>query len=189
MTRYLLTPLLMALMAAPVLAAPQEAEPAASVAGCPAFLNTEMRKLESKERINFCDTYAGKPMLIVNTASNCGYTPQFEGLEALHQQYKDRGLVVIGFSSDSFFQEENDESDVAEVCYEKYDVSFPMMATSPVRGDKANPVFKALGEAKGQPTWNFNKYLVSAEGEVLEHFSSNVDPNSSKLRAAIDAVL
>jgi glutathione peroxidase len=128
-------------------------------------------------------------MLIVNTASNCGYTPQFDGLEKLHQDYKDKGLVVIGFSSDAFFQEENDEGDVAKVCYEKYDVSFPMMATSQVRGDDANPVFKALGDAKGQPTWNFNKYLVDAEGNVLEHFSSNVAPDSAELRGAIDAVL
>lgn len=158
-------------------------------ADCPDYLNNSMRKLHSKESVNFCEAYFGKPMLIVNTASNCGYTPQFEGLEALHREYQDKGLVVIGFSSDAFFQEENDEADVAEVCYEKYDVTFPMIATSPVRGDKANPVFKALGEAKGQPTWNFNKYLVNAEGEILQHFSSNVGPESSELRAAIDALL
>ena len=82
---------------------------------CPDFLNTEMRKLSSKETINFCESYAGKPMLIVNTASNCGYTPQFTGLEELHKEYKDQGLVVVGFSSDDFFQEENDEQDAATV--------------------------------------------------------------------------
>ncbi len=160
-----------------------------AAAACPDYLNTSMRKLHSKETVNFCEAYAGKPMLIVNTASNCGYTPQFEGLEKLHQDYKDKGLVVIGFSSDAFFQEENEEGEVAKVCYEKYDVSFPMIATSPVRGDKANPVFKALGEAKGQPTWNFNKYLVDGEGNVLEHYSSKVTPESDELRNAIDAVL
>ena len=93
---------------------------------CPEFLDTEMRKLSSKETINFCESYAGKPMLIVNTASNCGYTPQFSGLESLHQEYKDKGLVVVGFSSDDFFQEENDEADAATVCFEKYDVSSSM---------------------------------------------------------------
>ena len=105
---------------------------------CPEFLDAEMRKLSSKETINFCESYAGKPMLIVNTASNCGYTPQFSGLESLHQEYKDKGLVVVGFSSDDFFQEENDEADAATVCFEKYDVSFPVMATTSVRGRDAN---------------------------------------------------
>lgn len=157
-------------------------------AACPDFLNTEMRKLSSKERINFCEAYEGKPLLIVNTASNCGYTKQFDGLEDLYQDYRDRGLVVIGFPSDDFFQEENDEGDVASVCYEKYKVSFPMIATSAVRGRDVNPVFKGLGEAKGYPRWNFYKYLVSPEGEVIERFSSNVAPDNTKLRAQLDAV-
>lgn len=155
---------------------------------CPDYLNTEMRKLSSKETINFCDSYAGKPMLIVNTASNCGYTPQFTGLEQLHQNYKDQGLVVVGFSSDDFFQEENDEADAATVCFEKYDVSFPVMATSSVRGRKANPVFKGLGEAQGYPKWNFNKYVVSADGEVVAHFGSRVGPDSPELLSLIDEV-
>lgn len=174
---------------ATMIAAASFAFSGAAAAACPDYLNTEMRKLSSKETVNFCEAYGGQPMLIVNTASNCGYTPQFDGLEKLHQDYKDKGLVVIGFSSDAFFQEENDEGDVAKVCYEKYDVSFPMIATSDVRGDDANPVFKALGEAKGQPTWNFNKYLVDAEGNVLKHYSSKVKPGSEELRADIDAVL
>ena len=157
-------------------------------AACPDFLNTEMRKLSSKERVNFCEAYEGKPLLIVNTASNCGYTKQFDGLEALYQEYRDRGLVVIGFPSDDFFQEENDEGDVASVCYEKYKVSFPMIATSAVRGRDVNPVFKGLGEAKGYPRWNFYKYLVSPEGEVIERFSSNVAPDNKMLRAQLDAV-
>lgn len=156
---------------------------------CPDYLDHTMRKLSSKETINFCKAYAGKPLLVVNTASNCGYTPQFEGLEALHQEYKDKGLVVIGFSSDDFFQEEDDERDVAEVCFEKYDVSFPMMATSAVRGDDANPVFRGLGEAKGYPSWNFNKYIVDKNGNVVEHFNSNVGPESDKLRHVLDSVL
>ena len=159
------------------------------LAACPDYLNQEMRKLGSKETINFCTAYEGRPMLIINTASNCGYTPQFEGLEALHKSYEDKGLVVLGFSSDDFFQEENDEKDAAAVCYDKYEVTFPVMATSEVRGGDANPVFKGLGEAKGYPTWNFNKYLVDKKGNVVEHFSSNVGPNNEKLRRAIDSVL
>lgn len=161
----------------------------AAASACPEYLNHSMRKLASKETINFCEAYEGKPMLIVNTASNCGYTPQFEGLEALHKAYAAKGLVVIGFSSDDFFQEENDEGDAAKVCFEKYDVSFPVMATSAVRGSDVNPVFKGLGDAKGYPSWNFNKYLVDAQGNVVEHFSSNVGPQSTELLKAIDGVL
>lgn len=160
-----------------------------ALASCPDYLDQSMRKLGSKETINFCEAYEGKPMLIVNTASNCGYTPQFEGLEALHKEYASKGLVVIGFSSDDFFQEENDEKDAAAVCFEKYDVTFPVMATSEVRGKGANPVFKGLGEAKGYPSWNFNKYVVDGSGNVVEHFSSNVGPESDKLRRTIDSVL
>ena len=160
----------------------------ATALSCPEFLNTEMRKLSSKETVNFCESYAGKPMLIVNTASNCGYTPQFTGLEQLHQDYKDKGLVVVGFSSDDFFQEENDEADAATVCFEKYDVSFPVMATTSVRGRNANPVFKGLGEAKGYPRWNFNKYVVSGDGEVVAKFGSSVGPDSDELRGLIDEV-
>ncbi|MDB2377520.1 glutathione peroxidase [Luminiphilus sp.] len=156
---------------------------------CPDFLNTEMRKLSSKETINFCESYAGKPMLIVNTASNCGYTPQFTGLEELHRNYKDQGLVVIGFSSDDFFgQEEDIEADAAEVCFEKYKVTFPVMATTSVKGENVNPVFKGLGDAQGYPSWNFNKYVVSGDGEVLAHFKSSVGPDSAELRDLIAEV-
>jgi glutathione peroxidase len=110
-------------------------------------------------------------------------------LEALHQEYKDRGLVVVGFSSDDFFQEENDEADAATVCFEKYDVSFPIMATSSVRGGDANVVYKGLGDAKGYPRWNFNKYVVSGEGEVIAKFGSSVGPESNELRSLIDEVI
>jgi glutathione peroxidase len=98
-------------------------------------------------------------------------------------------LVVLGFSSDDFFQEDNDEGDAAEICFEKYDVSFPVMATTAVRGSDANPVFKGLGEAAGYPKWNFNKYLVSPTGEVVGHFGSGVAPNSEELTVAIKAAL
>ena len=121
------------------------ASASATTTACPDYLNTEMRKLGSKEVINFCEAYPEKPMLIVNTASNCGYTHQLSGLEQVHQLYREQGLVVLGFSSDDFFQEEDNEEDAAEVCFGKYEVTFPVMATSSVRGKDANPVFKALG--------------------------------------------
>ena len=155
-------------------------------ASCPDFLNHSMRKLASTETVQFCEAYEGKALLIVNTASYCGYTPQFEGLEQLHQTYQSRGLAVLGFSSDDFFQEDNDEGDAAEICFEKYSVSFPVMATSAVRGGDANPVFRGLGEAAGYPRWNFNKYLVSPSGEVIEHFGSGVRPDDEEMTAAIE---
>jgi len=158
-------------------------------ASCPDFLNHSMRKLASTEEVQFCEAYEGKALLIVNTASYCGYTSQFESLERVHQTYADNGLVVLGFSSDDFFQEDNNEGDAAEVCFEKYDVTFPVIATSAVRGSDANPVFRGLGEAAGYPRWNFNKYLVSPAGEVVEHFSSGVKPDSEEMRAAIEAAL
>ena len=155
-------------------------------ASCPDFLNHSMRKLASTEEVQFCEAYEGKALLIVNTASYCGYTSQFESLEKVHQTYAGDGLIVLGFSSDDFFQEDNDEGDAAEVCYDKYDVTFPVIATSAVRGSEANPVFRGLGEAA---RWNFNKYLVAPSGEVVEHFSSGVKPDSEEMRAAIEAAL
>ena len=152
---------------------------------CPDFLNTEMRKLASTEVINFCETYGNKPQLIVNTASNSGYTHQLAGLEQVHQRYQSDGLVVIGFSSDDFFQEEDNEEDAAEVCFGKYKVSFPVMATSSVRGKDANPVFKALGEAKGFPRWNFSKYVVASDGDIIAKFRSNESPDSPKILSLI----
>ena len=158
-------------------------------ASCPDFLNHSMRQLASTDTIQFCEAYEGKALLIVNTASYCGYTRQFQGLEQLHEAYLDKGLEVLGFSSDDFFQEDNDEGDAAEVCFEKYEVSFPVIATSSVRGSDANPVFRGLGEAAGYPRWNFNKYVVSSTGEILGHFSSGDKPNSEEIRAAIEAAL
>ncbi|MDG2460339.1 MAG: glutathione peroxidase [Luminiphilus sp.] len=158
-------------------------------AGCPDFLDHSMRRLASTDSIQFCEAYEGKALLIVNTASYCGYTPQFESLEQIHRDYRENGLVVVGFSSDDFFQEDNDEGDAAEICFEKYEVSFPVMATSAVRGDDANPVFKGLGAAAGYPSWNFNKYLISSDGQVIGRFSSSVKPDSEELRTAIRSAL
>lgn len=158
-------------------------------ASCPSYLNVEMRKLHSKDSINLCELTQGKPVLIVNTASNCGYTSQFKALEALHKQYKDKGLVVIGFPSDDFFQEENDEKDTAKVCYINYGVTFTMLATSGVRGDDANSVFQYLADKSASPKWNFYKYLVSADGTQVQQFNSKVEPESPQLIQAIESVL
>ncbi len=158
-------------------------------AACPDYLDNTMRKLHSKEEVNFCEAYADQPMLIVNTASHCGYTRQFSGLEAVHQRYRDQGLVVVGFASDSFNQEANDEAKAADICYENFGVSFTMIAPTSVRGDDANPVFKQLGSATEPPRWNFNKYLVNRDGEVVAQFGSGTTPESDELTRAIEELL
>lgn len=162
---------------------------AQTLAACPAYLDHDMRKLHSKEQVNFCALQDGKPMLIINTASHCGYTSQFKGLEALHKQYRDRGLVVVGFASNDFRQEAKDEEKAAEVCYVNYGVTFTMIAPSGVRGDDANPVFAELANQKGKPSWNFNKYLVDSDGAVVARFGSNTSPDDEALTAAIEQVL
>lgn len=158
-------------------------------ASCPDYLNHSMRRLHAQDEVNLCAVSAGKPVLIVNTASHCGFTPQFKGLEAVHQRYKDRGLVVLGFASDSFKQEADSEEEAADVCYVNYGVSFTMLAPTPVRGEQANPVFRALAEAAGEPGWNFNKYLVDSDGTLIEHFDSRTGPASARMTAAIEKVL
>jgi glutathione peroxidase len=162
---------------------------AASWASCPEYLDTTMRKLHSSEELNFCESFADRPMLIVNTASHCGFTPQFNGLEALHKKYGDKGLVVVGFASNDFRQEAKDEAEAAHVCYKNYGVSFTMMAPSHVKGEQANAVFKALAEQSKAPGWNFNKYLVDSEGRVVQHYGSGTTPESKELQAAIEQLL
>ncbi|WP_285164718.1 glutathione peroxidase [Shewanella goraebulensis] len=155
---------------------------------CPDYLNVEARKLHSDEVVDLCEVTNGKPVLIVNTASNCGFTPQFEALEALHKEYED-DLVVIGFPSDDFFQEEDDEAKTADVCFVNYGVTFTMVSTSAVRGSDVNSVFAYLGDKTAAPKWNFYKYLVSADGESVQQFNSRVKPDSEELKKAIESVL
>lgn len=153
---------------------------------CPDFLNYSVRKLHSKEVVNLCTFYrSGAPLLIVNTASHCGYTKQFKGLEALYQNYKDQGLVVLGFPSNTFKQEEDNEMGTATVCYENYGVTFPMFEKVDVRGSGTHPLFAALAGKTESPSWNFNKYLVAGEKADVTHFGSNEDPQGGKLEAAI----
>jgi len=156
---------------------------------CPAYLSEDVRKLRSSEQINLCERFAGKPLLIVNTASRCGFTPQFEGLEALHQRYKDKGLTVVGVPSNDFRQAASDEETAAKVCYVNYGVTFTMLSQQKVRGPDAHPMFLELGRQAGEPTWNFNKYLVDRDGNVIERFDSRVEPMSETLRAAVEAIL
>ncbi|MFT5085292.1 MAG: glutathione peroxidase [Lentisphaeria bacterium] len=158
-------------------------------AACPVFLNHDFRQLHSDKTINLCENYSGKPLLIVNTASHCGYTKQFGPLESLHQKYKDQGLHIVGFASDDFNQEDKDEAKAAGICYKNYGVTFTMLAPTQIKGEQANEVFKYLAAKSQQPSWNFNKYLVLDNGNSVEHFGSSTEPLDSALENNILAAL
>ncbi|SHH76224.1 glutathione peroxidase [Ferrimonas marina] len=160
-----------------------------ALAQCPAWLDTEKRMLHDKEMVDLCSLTDGKPVLIVNTASHCGFTPQFKELEALHQQYGPEGLVVIGFPSDDFFQEADDEAETAEVCYKNYGVTFTMVTPVSVRGSDADPIFAELARQGGAPKWNFYKYLVDADGQLVDYWSPRTAPSDSDITDAVQTVL
>lgn len=161
--------------------AAQAAKPAAP---CPEALNVELRQLNSNKMHNVCDFYrADAPVLIVNTASHCGYTKQFKGLESLHQKHKDKGLVILGFPSNSFNQEEPSEEGTARVCYKNYGVSFTMFEHVQVAGEQAHSIFRYLAQRSQAPEWNFNKYLLH-NGQV-EHFGAKTSPDDPALEEKI----
>jgi len=162
----------------------------ADMSQCPETLRFVKRKLNSSETVNLCEAYAGKPLLIVNTASYCGFTKQFKGLEALYDEYKEQGLVVLGFPSHDFNQEDDDESKTAELCELTYGVKFPMFEPMAVRGDDADPLYRKLAKLSGTtPKWNFYKYLLNRQGEVVESWSSFTKPGSKKVRKAIEKMI
>lgn len=169
-------------------AAPAAARPA-TAAACPPLLDQTVRRLQDDKPQHLCQ-YAGKVLLVVNTASYCGFTSQFEGLEALNAKYAARGLVVMGFPSNDFRQEDADAAKTADVCFNTYGVKFPMFATGPVRGSDAQPIFRQLAAATGQqPSWNFNKYLVGRDGKPIAHFGSLTGPTSRSITSAIEQAL
>lgn len=158
-------------------------------AACPALLDHRVPRLQDGASQDLC-RYAGQVLLIVNTASYCGFTSQFEGLEALNARYASRGLVVLGFPSNDFQQEDADARKTADVCFNTYGVKFPMFVAGPVRGADAQPIFRQLAQATGrQPAWNFNKYVVGRDGKAIAHFGSTTSPTSSAITESIERAL
>ncbi|MGH2901538.1 MAG: glutathione peroxidase [Solirubrobacteraceae bacterium] len=134
--------------------------------------------------------YRGKVVLVVNTATACGYTPQFEGLEALYRERRSAGLVVLGFPANDFAgQEPRSDREIAEFCEANYGVTFPMFSKSVVTGDGANALFRRLSAAAGAPEWNFNKYLVDRRGRVVARFGAGTEPDAAELGARLDRLL
>lgn len=164
----------------------QAAEPAAS---CPALLQHSFPRLQDEKPQSLCQ-YSGKVLLVVNTASYCGFTGQYEGLEQLHARYRDNGLVVLGFPSNDFAQESGNNQQIAEFCSNTYGVKFPMFAKSSVVGAQASPFFRQLAEATGQkPRWNFYKYLIGRDGKPVASYSSMTSPDSKGLLREVERLL
>lgn len=175
---------------APAPARAQATSTAAPAAACPPLLDRRFDRLQDEKPQSLCQ-YAGKVLLVVNTASYCGFTPQYEGLEALHAKYAARGLVVLGFPSNDFGQQEpGDGKQIADFCFNTYGVRFPMFSKTVVKGPQANPLYLELARATGsEPGWNFHKYLIDRQGRPVASFKSDVTPTSAPLVAAIERAL
>jgi glutathione peroxidase len=164
--------------------------PAPAAASCPAILKQTFNRLQDEAPQDLCQ-YAGKVVLVVNTASYCGFTKQYEGLEKLYAKYGKQGLVVLGFPSNDFGKQEPGSSkEIADFCYNTYGVKFPMFAKSSVKGPAANPLHASLIKQTGkEPKWNFTKYLIDRHGKVLEYYPSKVEPEDKQLVTRIEQAL
>ncbi|WP_238701093.1 glutathione peroxidase [Mariprofundus erugo] len=158
---------------------------------CPPLLDQRVETLDEHEPVQLCERYAGKVLLIVNTASRCMFTPQYEGLESLYEQYREEGLVVLGFPSNDFGnQEPGSEAEVKQFCSLTYEVKFPMFSKTTVIGNSASPLYRELAAAAGEaPGWNFHKYLIGRDGRLIDSFASNIKPQSEQLQSAIRQAL
>lgn len=161
----------------------------ASPGACPSLLNHSFPRLQDDAPQNLCQ-YQGKVLLIVNTASFCGFTQQYEGLEKLYSRYKDKGLVVLGFPSNDFGkQEPGSNQKIAEFCTNTFGVKFPMLAKSSVRGPQGNALFRSLAQLSEAPGWNFHKYILDRQGKLVRSYASQVPPDDRRLIADIERAL
>ena len=157
---------------------------------CPDTLNFSFRSLAEDNQVSLCENYADQVLLVVNTASQCGFTSQYDGLESIYDKYRDRGLVVIGFPSNDFAQEPGSEQEIQTFCRLTYGVEFPMFEKITVKGDAAHPFYQKLAASgNGYPRWNFYKYLVDRDGNVVEVFPSSTRPEDPVLIEAIERLL
>jgi len=158
-------------------------------AACPATLQHTFPRLQDDKPQSLCQ-YSGKVLLVVNTASYCGFTSQYKGLEALYALQKDKGLVVLGFPSNDFQQETGTNQQIGAFCENTFGVKFPMFAKSTVSGAQASAFYRQLAESTGQPPrWNFYKYLIGRDGKVAGAYSSMTGPDDKGLRREIDRLL
>jgi glutathione peroxidase len=183
--------LIMAFAAALLLSKPLQADatsPSSVSSSCPDTLNYSFRRLGEDKLENLCDTYKGKLILVVNTASKCAFTPQYDGLESLYRQYKAKGLVVLGFPSNDFAgQEPGTEKEILSFCRLTYSVEFPMFEKIHAAQGKADPFFVTLADSTGEyPGWNFHKYLIAPDGKVIRSFRSFVKPTDPELVRIIE---
>jgi glutathione peroxidase len=169
--------------AGPAAATPSEAD-------CPVLLRHTFNSLQTGKPQSLC-AYQGKVVLVVNTATYCGYTHQYEGLEALYRKYKDRGLVVLGFPSNDYgSQEPGTNKEIAEFCRTTYGIEFPMFEKATGVRVAANPLYKELAAKTGQaPKWNFHKYLVDRSGQRIQSYGSDVEPGQRDFVAALERLL
>ena len=161
----------------------------AANAACPKLLDLTLNNLQD-EPTQLCQ-YEGKVVIVVNTASQCGYTPQYDGLEKLYRRYKDKGLVVLGFPANDFGgQESGSNKEIASFCLVNYGVSFPMFSKSGVVAKNANPLYARLAEKTGKrPQWNFHKYLIDRQGAAVQSFDSAVSPDDARFVASVERLL
>jgi glutathione peroxidase len=164
--------------------------PASSyAAACPPLLDFTLPRLQDDAPQPLCQ-FAGRVVLVVNTASYCGYTGQYEGLEKLHARFASLGFVVLGVPSNDFKQESANRKEIAELCFNTYGVKFPMFAPQAVAGAGAHPFYAALAKAAGQaPRWNFHKYLIDRQGRLVANYPSAVEPLDARLTARIEQLL